>query len=149
MIKVSLEITAIAADLVGDTDGRRKLRDTEDLLALVTCARDPLTHEQLRYLFGARDDDAEVESADALADALNHRGRIVTIDWDYKTGLFRAEGVDAVPGQQLLYFSPHGIDASAFTLTGLENPARVKDAPPGQVWTATATGNTWDMSVSY
>ncbi len=85
-----LVFRTIAADLVSDAKGSRKLRDTEDLLAFVTCARDPLTDEQLRYLFGARDDDSEVKAADALADALNHLRRFFSSDIsEYGEQLYR------------------------------------------------------------
>ena len=83
-----LVFRTLAADLVSDPEAERKLRDTEDLLALVTCARDPLSDEQLQYLFGARDNNTEV--ADVLADALNHLRRFLSSDLsEYGEQLYR------------------------------------------------------------
>ena len=75
-----LVFRTLAADLANDPEAERRLRDTEDLLALISCSQDALSEEQLRYLFDARDGAESVDASDALAVAMSHLRRFLSSD---------------------------------------------------------------------
>ena len=61
-----LVFRTLAAELGGTADAEPGTEDVDDLLALVTLARDPLTEEQLVTLFEARDAGRQADLATAL-----------------------------------------------------------------------------------
>ena len=90
-----LVFRSLAADLAAEPQSERRLRDTEDLLAFIACARDPVTDEQLQTLFGKRsgsasDEGANDERAKDVADALRHLRRFLSSDLsEYGEQLYR------------------------------------------------------------
>lgn len=76
-------------------------------------------------------------------------GRITSLDWDVVKGQFRATGTDALAGQELLFFSHGEIAGASLVLTGLEDARLVQTAAPGQIWSATARGGDWSVSVDF
>ena len=85
-----LVFRTLAADLAGDRDARRRLHDTEDLLAFITCAQEPVAEEQLRYLFEARSRASSSDTSRHVADALHHLRRFLASELsEYGEPLYR------------------------------------------------------------
>lgn len=76
-------------------------------------------------------------------------GRIESILWDLEISRFSASGHSAKAGQKLLLFVHKPVEATGFTLTGLENITLQKDIGPGQIWTATASARDWSLEIAF
>ena len=74
-------------------------------------------------------------------------GPIDSVHYDYESGRFAASGREATPGQTLLLFIHHAVEASEFNLVGLENLQLTRDLDPGQIWSADATDAAWSIEV--
>lgn len=97
-------------------------------------------------VLGFRDDYANALRRPLLRAA---PGKIASVHWNYKDGNFSAAGKAASRGQKLLFFTHKALDSSAVTLNGLQNLTKVKTLAPGQIWSATTTGDSWALKVKF
>ena len=67
--------------------------------------------------------------------------------WDRAAGVFSASGTDATSEQGLLLYLPVPVAIDTIDATGLIGLTTAEVQGPGQLWTATATGGAWQLSV--